>query len=146
MADAKKCDRCGEVYTDITIGLSKCCNDEFTFTYIKLIYSTTSRGKPIDLCQRCIDELCKWLNNDEEKRLTCREILAKEFPEFIDPSHKGGCVGCPASYKYVYNRDGFCKSVFGNYIGAQNELCTKCWNQVATRYYDDKKENTDVNN
>lgn len=137
MSDAKKCDRCGAFYTDITTGLSKCRDDEFTFTHIKLIYSTI-RSKPIDLCQRCIDELSKWLNNEENNkedgRLTCFELLAKDHPKLINSHRMGGCEGCPHQYHYIYSDKILCRE-----ISPSKELCTKCWNQVADRFYDERR-------
>lgn len=35
--------------------------------------------------------------------MTCREKLAKEHPEKINPNVEGGCWGCPSYYGYMSN-------------------------------------------
>lgn len=53
--------------------------------------------------------------------MTCREKLAIEHPDKIDPECRGGCVGCPSTYGYLHNPD-YCDY-------PENYLCTKCWDQ-----------------
>lgn len=66
-----------------------------------------------------------------DKRLTCRELLAKEHPDDIDDSTLGGCHMCPHNYGYLNPYDELCE------IGKCN--CDDCWDQIATKYYDDKE-------
>lgn len=53
MADAKKCDRCGEFYNN---------EPRPSFIIIKNTYSFPC----IDLCPKCIEELKKWLELKNE--------------------------------------------------------------------------------
>lgn len=66
MANAKKCDRCGEFYTDRPIALLKCDDGRFKFDFITLTYSPIVAHAHIDLCQRCLDDFCNWLNSKED--------------------------------------------------------------------------------
>lgn len=52
--------------------------------------------------------------------MTCREKLAMEHPEEIDPAYFGGCNDCPMSYKYAKKPE-YCKP--------GEETCTKCWDR-----------------
>lgn len=82
------------------------------------------------------------MSNNEERRLTCKELLAKEYPEKIDPLTYGGCLGCPSDYGYLYKSEHRCKNLK---VNVNRELCTKCWDQIANRYYKDKEEKNRVN-
>ncbi len=66
MANAKKCDRCGEFYTDKPIALLEHDNEKFKYDFITLTYSWTVAYAHIGLCQRCLDEFSMWLNNKED--------------------------------------------------------------------------------
>lgn len=50
--------------------------------------------------------------------MTCREKLAMEHPEKIDPTCEGGCVGCPGDYGYLKDPSYCCIS-----------YCANCWNR-----------------
>jgi hypothetical protein len=53
--------------------------------------------------------------------MTCREKLAIEHPDKIDPDCDGGCKRCPSEYGYL--PEGFGCS------GPNDEACTKCWDR-----------------
>lgn len=53
--------------------------------------------------------------------MTCREKLAIEHPEHIDPSSFGGCRGCPSSFGYLYDMKPSCTP--------SPEECTECWDR-----------------
>lgn len=53
--------------------------------------------------------------------MTCREKLAIEHPDEINPDCYGGCKGCPSVYGYLQNPD-YCD-------GGENYICTKCWDR-----------------
>ena len=52
--------------------------------------------------------------------MTCREKLAMEHPEEVDPMCFGGCNDCPMSYGYAKKPE-YCKP--------GEETCTKCWDR-----------------
>lgn len=55
--------------------------------------------------------------------MTCREKLAIEHPEKIDPNCDGGCYGCPSHRGYLSKKEEktFCIN--------SNADCTACWDQ-----------------
>lgn len=57
--------------------------------------------------------------------MTCREKLAIEHPEEIDPECLGGCNGCPHTYGYA-DKPEWCKNYY-----ITDENCTKCWDREA---------------
>lgn len=75
------------------------------------------------------------MSNNEACRLTCKEILIKEHPDEIDSQYIGGCKSCPSRYDYLHRYEELC-----NHNEYSNERCKKCWNQVATKYYENRKE------
>ena len=58
--------------------------------------------------------------NWRKDKMTCREKLAMEHPEEIDPEHLGGCNGCPHAYGYAKKPER-CRP--------NEENCTKCWDR-----------------
>lgn len=68
MAEARRCDRCGEFYS-INDGIKERGEYPITANYKKLIYSMTlydnnvSRIKHLDLCPKCSRSLIVWLND-----------------------------------------------------------------------------------
>lgn len=58
--------------------------------------------------------------------MTCRELLAIEFPDHLKSTCKGGCEGCPHGYDYADVPE-YCES--GS--TTTDETCTKCWNREA---------------
>lgn len=54
--------------------------------------------------------------------MTCREKLAIEHPECVDPTCDGGCRGCPSQYGYI-NTNIICCGM------PNDEKCTKCWDR-----------------
>lgn len=50
--------------------------------------------------------------------MTCREKLAMEHPDKIDPEKSGGCVGCPSEYGYSSAAAEDC-----------DIPCTECWDR-----------------
>ena len=65
--------------------------------------------------------------------MTCREKLAMEHPEGIDPECVGGCSVCPHTYGYAKDPE-WCKP--------GDETCTKCWDREVEEVETDVK--TDV--
>lgn len=55
--------------------------------------------------------------------MTCREKLAIEHPDCIDPECIGGCAECPSTYGYLEPLREDC--VFE----AREEICRACWNR-----------------
>lgn len=53
--------------------------------------------------------------------MTCREKLALDHPEELDPGYCGGCAGCPSDNYYMV---GLCDGSDGS-----AEKCTRCWDQ-----------------
>ena len=51
--------------------------------------------------------------------MTAREKLAMEYPEKLDDSEPGGCMGCPEDYGYLPDPD-FCVLLMS---------CTNCWDR-----------------
>lgn len=148
MAKAYICDRCGKLYTDKptskqTIKL-KFENGANNVAINALVLDSDGYPRFIfDLCQDCLDGLCGWYNKpksetevDKNEHLTCRELLAKEYPYLIDDDCIGGCSSCPFKYGYLDKDKALCNGRSGNTI-----LCTECWDQVATKYYEEKKMN-----
>ena len=69
MADAKKCDRCGKLYTNNT---EKRVVDGFfspvVFSSISIITINNNIVRDIDLCDNCMDDLLTFIEiKDEEK-------------------------------------------------------------------------------
>lgn len=60
--------------------------------------------------------------------MTCREKLAIEHPEKIDPDEYGGCVYCPNSYGYLDPPD-YCGSGVDLSKDEYDANCTKCWDR-----------------
>lgn len=77
-------------------------------------------------------------------KITCREKLAIDHPEFIDEKWNGGCKDCPSMYGYCKQESDLCDCKTCN-----NDICTKCWDQpyegelteLEKRYFEMKKEN-----
>lgn len=59
--------------------------------------------------------------------MTCREKLAKEHPEKIDKSLRGGCFGCPHTYGYLADPDYCTDGNGGNEY--EKDPCDKCWDR-----------------
>ena len=55
--------------------------------------------------------------------MTCREKLAIERPEEIDPERLGGCDGCPHTYGYAKEPE-WCDD--NNFT---DEKCRSCWDR-----------------
>lgn len=53
--------------------------------------------------------------------MTCREKLAMEHPDKINPNHSGGCEGCPEDYGYLQTAHDSCDTERPN--------CVKCWDR-----------------
>ena len=52
--------------------------------------------------------------------MTCREKLAQEYPEKIDPGDPGGCKGCPDTYNYLdMPPEDMCGALY----------CRDCWDR-----------------
>lgn len=52
--------------------------------------------------------------------MKCREKLALEEPEAINPKYLGGCAGCPSD-RYTIEVPSYCDG--------EPETCTKCWDR-----------------
>ena len=59
--------------------------------------------------------------------MTCREKLAIEHPECVNPIYDGGCFNCPPDYGYLDDRPEYC-SGFGHHHNANHE-CDRCWDR-----------------
>lgn len=58
----------------------------------------------------------------KKKRITMREKLKQDHPDFVTKNSMGGCIGCPASYGYSNMNFLIC--------GPHNEeTCRKCWDR-----------------
>lgn len=58
----------------------------------------------------------------KKKRITMREKLKQDHPDFVTKNSMGGCIGCPANYGYSNMSFLIC--------GPHNEeTCRKCWNR-----------------
>lgn len=68
--------------------------------------------------------------------MTCREKLAIEHPEKIDPNELGGCWGCPQAYGYL-RRPEYCMPVKVD----KEKMCTACWDREIPGTEKIKKEN-----
>lgn len=69
MADAKKCDRCGNLY-EMYVGI-KFEKDSFPYNHIHTLTNHDSVHKTFDLCPTCMDKLImflKMMDNDEEAK------------------------------------------------------------------------------
>ena len=159
MANAKKCDICGAYFGICEMKTSKVA--DYSFMNTITISQRDNKGNridtfnPMDCCPKCMENILDILNikkkndNDEddktkveEHRLTCRELLAKHHPFAIDLDYEfGGCESCPSSYGYLYLYEELC-TVNDK---PNDELCTKCWDQIATKYYDEKEKNNEQN-
>lgn len=53
--------------------------------------------------------------------MTCRERLKIEHPEHVGDVFRGGCRGCPASYRYL-DMPTYCKEDV-------EDKCSKCWDR-----------------
>lgn len=67
------------------------------------------------------------MNEKEKKKMTCREKLKIEHPEFVNSRHCGGCRGCPNTYGYLPRSKTLCGG--HSYCVWGRETCTKCWDQ-----------------
>jgi hypothetical protein len=68
--------------------------------------------------------------------MTCREKLAKEHPDMIDPNENGGCRGCPSSYGYLVDPD-YCVCDESGML--QYERCDRCWSREIPEKNDTRK-------
>lgn len=73
--------------------------------------------------------------------MKAREVLAKHYPDLIDPKLPGGCSNCPWYYKIKVKS--LCKTDLreGKTV---DQICTLCWDQEASekikKYSDTKKD------
>ena len=148
MANAKKCDICGAYFCICEMKISKVV--DYSFMNTITISQRDNKGNridtfnPMDCCPKCMENILDILNikkkNDktkvEEHRLTCRELLAIHDPSARNSYALGGCMSCPSSYGYLYSHEELCTFNDEPY----DELCTKCWNQIATKYYDEREK------
>ena len=75
----------------------------------------------------------------KKDKMTCREKLAMEHPEEIDPERLGGCKGCPHQYGYAKEPE-WCDD--NNFT---DEKCRRCWGrEVETEV--DTEVKTEVEN
>ena len=155
MANAKKCDICGAYFDICEMKTSKVA--DYSFMNTITISQRDNKGNriytinPLDCCPKCMEKVLDILNikknnNDDktkiEKRcLTCRELLAIHNPSASNSYELGGCKSCPSSYGYLYSHEELCTCN----DEPDNELCTKCWDQIATKYYDEKEKNNEQN-
>ena len=150
MARAFVCDRCGKIFTEtpkskntINVDLEDCNKD----LKIECLTSRYEGHSPFyfDLCQECLDDFCDWYNKPkihevEDKegiRLTCKQLLVKEYPDNVGSIYPGGCVGCPHNYGYISEKDKLCED---KGMAFSLNDCEKCWSQVATKYYEKEKK------
>ncbi len=69
--------------------------------------------------------------------MTCREKLAIEYPDKVDPEYTGGCAGCPEDYGYL-DDPRYC---YG-FSESRNQVCTNCWDrEIPETTNENKKEN-----
>ena len=62
--------------------------------------------------------------------MTCREKLAIEHPNKIDPTLVGGCVGCPHNYGYAKQDVTLCNMLGPSFTGSpENYPCAICWDR-----------------
>lgn len=58
--------------------------------------------------------------------MKAKELLAKLYPNFINPRYPGGCRGCPWNYNIKVKK--LCES--GEKEGkTMDQICTICWDQ-----------------
>ena len=86
MADAKKCDRCGNIYEEKTTSIYEVIISDFFSPIIP--YSAKRKNKAInlikdvcDLCPECEESLNKWFNNKHQLNL---EKLKKARNKYMD--------------------------------------------------------------
>lgn len=70
--------------------------------------------------------------------MTCREKLAMEHPECVDPYANGGCEGCPQDYDYLGKPD-YCHGFNAHHN--EHDECTHCWDREIP---DESKESFDI--
>ena len=148
MANAKKCDICGAYFCICEKKTIKVA--DYSFMNTITISQRDNKGNridtfnPMDCCPKCMEKVLDILNikkKVEEHRLTCRELLAIHDPSARNSYALVGCMSCPNSYGYLYSYEELC-TVNDK---PNDELCTKCWNQIATKYYDEKEKNNEQN-
>lgn len=83
-------------------------------------------------------------HKDEEKHKTCLEIFNKEHTDEVNLVVGECCGGCPYEEGYIYSKERFCVMPSKQYM-AGYQMCTVCWNQVATKYYDERMKADDKN-
>lgn len=52
--------------------------------------------------------------------MTCRQKLAIEHPEYLDPEEYGGCVNCPSDYGYLDDPI---------WCNEDDDTCAHCWDR-----------------
>lgn len=57
----------------------------------------------------------------KKKRITFRDMLKKEHPEYVSEEYVGGCKGCPSWYGYCDYTDETCDH--------SEKGCRKCWDR-----------------
>ena len=70
--------------------------------------------------------------------MTAREKLEIEYPECIDKTFWGGCVGCPDKYGYLA-RPAFCKDKL--HLSEAN--CDNCWDREIPNIVERKPDEND---
>ena len=83
-------------------------------------------------------------HKEEEKRKTCLEIFNKEHTDGVNLILRGRCNGCPYKEGYIYSKECFCAMPSKRHM-TDYQRCTACWNQVATKYYDERMKQDDKN-
>lgn len=58
-------------------------------------------------------------------KIRCRDLLALEYPEYINQNSDGGCTACPICFKYLPDPE-YCRLHLGQYILG---VCYKCWDR-----------------
>lgn len=67
--------------------------------------------------------------------MTCREKLAKEHPEYVNPASTGGCDACPITYGYL-DRPEWCN--------VDEDTCSKCWDREISDLNNNLKGENDM--
>lgn len=78
---------------------------------------------PVPYCSSCGEQLGEPMTKQPEpkpKKMTCREKLAEEHPEKVNPRYSAGCYGCPHHHNYAP------KPI---YCGEHEKNCNKCWDR-----------------
>lgn len=70
---------------------------------------------------------------EKEKKMTCKEKLMIDHPDYVGPNHRAGCVGCPCNYGYAG---------IPEWCDGKEETCKRCWDRKVEK--DFKKENTSM--